>query len=199
MLNAIPTNPRDLAAHIHRFADVAAPAPEVFNMTAAEVTALQSTATTLETDADTRDNARTALRVANETLTHAGSAANALVRPLMRRASASNAPAATKIAAGVPIPKPRTYPQPQVPASLVALPQTDGTNDLKWDRNSNAVGTSFVIEARNGTPAWFVVNVVSATRYKAQAGVGVHMTYRIRARNGQGTSAPSNEAVVYGS
>ncbi len=93
------------------------------------------------------------------------------------------------------------YPaSPVPPDQLIAELLPDGSIELDWNRNNNAPGTQFVIEAQIGTNQNFVmIDIVTRTSY-IHRGItpGEKITYAVRARKNNETSAPSNKATVYG-
>ena len=86
-----------------------------------------------------------------------------------------------------------------VVTNLTVTGCNDGVNALKWDRNGNAQGTQFIIEASpNGNTLWDLVDVVTRTDYKHLNQVpGERQYYRIRSKRAGITSPPSPAVVVY--
>lgn len=85
------------------------------------------------------------------------------------------------------------------PADLAALGCSNGVNSLKWNRNGNFSGVSYVIEAAyDGTTDWEIVDVSSLTKFDhADQVPGREVAYRVYARRRNIESAPSNTAIVY--
>jgi len=121
-----------------------------------------------------------------------------LVRANLGAASKSGASDDLKSEAGVTIPKPTVKSAPKSPTELMALPSVNGTVTLKWKRNGNIPATKFLVEKRIGAGDWMLVDVVTAISLTTPAKVGERASFQVSARNGQGTSEPSNEAVIYG-
>ena len=89
---------------------------------------------------------------------------------------------------------------PNAPLDLVATGTSDGVNSLKWNRNGNRQGTTFIIDAKiaNSTD-WLMIDAVTGSKYKHKNQTpGVKVQYRIRAKRGELESGMSNTAVVYG-
>lgn len=89
---------------------------------------------------------------------------------------------------------------PSAPTDLVATGTSDGINSLKWNRNGNRQGTTFIIDAKiaNSTD-WLMIDAVTGSKYKHKNQTpGVKVQYRIRAKRGELESGTSNTAVVYG-
>lgn len=120
----------------------------------------------------------------------------ATARAGLRVAAASSAPADKKAEAGVTIPKPRVLSAPIVPTKLLAQAVANGTVELVWERAGNTRTTKFIVEKRVAGE-WVLVDIVTATTLTTSAKIGERAAFRVTARNGQGTSLPSNEAVIY--
>ncbi|HMS40687.1 MAG TPA: fibronectin type III domain-containing protein [Pyrinomonadaceae bacterium] len=89
---------------------------------------------------------------------------------------------------------------PTAPTNLVATGTSDGTNSLKYNRNGNRQGTTFIIEAKIGdSNTWAMIDAVTGSTYKHKNQTpGVKIQYRIKAKRGDLESSFSNTAVVYG-
>ena len=85
------------------------------------------------------------------------------------------------------------------PTNLSALGCSNGVNTLKWDRNSNESGTTYVIEAAyNGTNTWQIVDTATRTKFDhTDQTPGQFVRYRVYAKRGQTKSNPSGTASVY--
>ncbi|HEY7118514.1 MAG TPA: choice-of-anchor D domain-containing protein [Tepidisphaeraceae bacterium] len=85
------------------------------------------------------------------------------------------------------------------PTTLVATPATPTAIDLSWD-DDNAYETGYVIERsrkKNGTYETVATLAAGSTSYHdTHVVAGTRYYYRVRAINGQGTSAPSPRAVA---
>jgi hypothetical protein len=86
------------------------------------------------------------------------------------------------------------------PTDLVATGTSDGTNALKFNRNGNRQGTTFIIEAKIGdSDVWVMIDAVTGSTYKHKNQTpGVKVQYRIKAKRGESESGVSNTAIVYG-
>jgi hypothetical protein len=89
---------------------------------------------------------------------------------------------------------------PAAPADLVATGTSDGTNSLKWKRNGNRQGTTYIIEAKFGdSNDWVIIDAVTRSNYKhLNQTPGVKVQYRVKAKRGEFASGYTNTAVVYG-
>jgi hypothetical protein len=88
---------------------------------------------------------------------------------------------------------------PSVPLDLVVMGTSDGVNALKWKRNGNRQGTTFIIEAKIGDlKIWTMIDAVTGSAYKHKNQTpGVEAQYRVKAKRGELESGSSNSAVVY--
>lgn len=87
-----------------------------------------------------------------------------------------------------------------VPMDLLVNGTSDGINHLKWSRNGNRQGTTFIIEVRIGdSNNWIIIDAVTNTKYDHKNQTpGVRIQYRVRAKRGDIESIASNIAIVYG-
>lgn len=93
-----------------------------------------------------------------------------------------------------------TSPAPLVPVtSLVAMADSNGINNLRWDRNGNSVHTQFIVEAKVGAGGeWMYVGSTSKVKFAHKDQIpGQTVLYRVRSQRGDRLSAPSNIAIVY--
>lgn len=88
---------------------------------------------------------------------------------------------------------------PNQPVNLLANPFADGTVSLRWGRNGNPNGVSFLIEKReDGSSDWeFVASTTKARLTVNGFTPGVPMWFRIVATKNDLNSLPSNEAPIY--
>lgn len=146
---------------------------------------------------DSRESLTEQLKGVNAQLKVEGPELEGLSRAGFGRASKSSASAELKAEAGVTIPKPRVLSAPKVPLNLVATANANGTVFLSYLRNGNIASADFIIEKRVGTGEWMLQDVVRKVSKTLQAKVAERAAFRVSARNGKGTSLPSNEAVIY--
>lgn len=85
------------------------------------------------------------------------------------------------------------------PTNLSALGCSNGVNTLKWDRNGNESGGTYVIEAAyDGTNTWQIVDTSTRTKFDhTNQEPGRFVRYRVYAQRGQSKSNPSGTASVY--
>jgi hypothetical protein len=85
------------------------------------------------------------------------------------------------------------------PMDLVVQGYSNGTNELKFDRNGNKQGTTFLIEAKIGDALDYTI--IGTTRKQSfkhtEQKPGVKTLYRTRAQRGDDFSEYSNVATVY--
>lgn len=87
---------------------------------------------------------------------------------------------------------------PTTPLDLVANANGQGLVKLTWKRNGNTSGTTFIIETRNSASApWAMLDGTTKTKYDYQASPGVYIAFRVSAKRGTLTSAPSVPVVLW--
>jgi len=87
---------------------------------------------------------------------------------------------------------------PNQPLDLLANPFADGSVNLKWKRNGNPQGVTFLVEARTETGDFeFVTSTGKAKVTVNGFAPGVGMWFRVTASKNDLTSLPSNEAPIY--
>jgi Domain of unknown function (DUF4365) len=88
---------------------------------------------------------------------------------------------------------------PNTPTDLVGKGTSDGINSLKWSRNGNRQGVMFIIEAKIGDSANYVmVDAVTGSRFEHVDQIpGVKIQYRVKAKRSNAESGFSNVAIVY--
>ncbi|MCD9185372.1 MAG: hypothetical protein LUM44_02995 [Pyrinomonadaceae bacterium] len=88
---------------------------------------------------------------------------------------------------------------PQTPTALVVEGFSNGTNKLKFNRNGNKQNTIYIIEAKSGDAADFVIvgTTTKTTFEHKNQKPGVKTVYRVRAQRGDDYSDYSNTATVY--
>jgi hypothetical protein len=88
---------------------------------------------------------------------------------------------------------------PNTPTDLVGKGTSDGINSLKWNRNGNRQGVMFIIEAKIGDAANYVmVSAETGSRFDHINQIpGVKIQYRVKAKRSNAESGFSNVAVVY--
>ncbi|MCX6153145.1 MAG: fibronectin type III domain-containing protein [Candidatus Kapabacteria bacterium] len=98
----------------------------------------------------------------------------------------------------VPGSAPAPPPIPFPPIGLYATIVGSGSYQLTWQKNGNANGTLFVVEAIIGTStAWVPVFTTSKLSYTHSGNTpGMKITYRVKGQRGEIQGPPSNYAVV---
>ena len=168
----------------------------LFNLDATRVGNLRALTKAMIIRLDRRHTLENQLSAINAEIKANAPAFESELRSDLRVAAASSASEALKAEADVTIPKPRVNSAPITPTGLVATPNANGTVTLKWDRAGNIRGCKFVIEKIGGA-APVLIDIVTATEETFPAKIGETAMYQVSARNGQGTSLPSNPAVIY--
>lgn len=200
MAEELLKSPEGLVERSDDFLDVAqlpANAGE-FGLDAAALTAWRAQTNAMQALLDQRHALQTQLDGVQASIKSQAPGLEATARSGLRVAAASSASPEIKAEAGVTIPKPRVLSAPIVPTALLATPVANGTVELSWERAGNTRTTKFIIEKRTLSD-WVLVDIVTATTLTTSAKIGERAAFRVSARNGQGTSLPSNEAVIYDS
>ncbi len=200
MAERFSDTPEDMVERSDDFLDVAEkPANAgLFNLDAPALADWRAKTDAMQTLLDQRHALQTQLDGVQASIKNQAPGLEATARSGLRVAAASSANDGLKAEAGVTIPKPRVLSAPIVPTTMLAQAVANGTVNLSWDRAGNTRTTKFVVEKRVGTE-WVLVDIVTATSLTVPAKIGERAAFRVSARNGQGTSMPSNEAVIYDS
>ena len=86
----------------------------------------------------------------------------------------------------------RTRVVPVTPLKLTATPQNTGAVLLEWDRNGNAPGVNFLVEAKLGAGEWALAQDTTATRILLTGfAAGAPVVFRVSASKNKTTSEPS--------
>ncbi len=191
-------SPEGMVERADDFLDVAEKSENagVFGLDAPHLTQSRALTSAMQARLDRRHLLETQLASINAEIKETAPVLEADLRSDLRVASASGASDALKAEAHVTIPKARVLSHPITPTYILANPVANGTVELRWDRAANIRGCKFVVEKRV-TADWGLVDIITATTLTVPAKIGERAAYRVAARNGQGTSLPSNEAVIY--
>ncbi len=173
---------------------------EVIGYTAADITALNSEKTALQTALNDQKAKQEAAKAATSTLNTALKAARADLSSRNRNIQGNvrvNNTLKTALGLNVKAPKPVQH-DPVPPAKLTATGLASGVNVLQWEPNGNVTGVQYVIEFMTKNTAWTRIDAVTSRRYEhAGQTPGVPTFYRVSARRRNVLSLPSNEASVY--
>lgn len=106
----------------------------------------------------------------------------------------------TELQITVPGPVPAPPVIPEAPSSLNATLNSLGYVTLKWDKNGNKPGTSYILEFREGTsgPFQFLASVTKSKYVDTGRAAGVEGQYRVHAVRASGSSGYSPLATIYG-
>jgi hypothetical protein len=201
MADYIPKPDREAAAKMAAVLAALAAVPGDFGVVAADIAPLQSEVTAFVDALNESDASKAAANIAVKHKDDLRAAVEKPFRELVQRIQVSpTVTDAHRATAGIPIrDSVRTFSAPVQPIDLVATATPGGVNALKWKAGGNASGVQYVVEAKTGGVGDFVlVDVTNATTYKHVGRTpGQREEYRVRARRGSATSAPSNVAAVY--
>lgn len=174
--------------------------PAEFDLSPAEIDALQAGSETLNTDIKDQAAKAAASKAATTKLTETRKTLNTLFAKARRRAKDSGAAPDRLVAAGIqPDDKIKSKIPVYDPQDLVASGSSNGTHTTKWDKNGNQDGTLYNVEVLLGAAADFVLvgtTTVPHFEHKNQK-PGVKAVYRVRAQRGDDFSDYSNEASLY--
>lgn len=190
----IPAPDEAFAAWLRQFVQTAEANLPALGLSAADLQTLAAQtpqfADAVQTVFSQKNKAAAAISVKDNLRGAADGTARALVNKIQANPSV---PEALKRTLGITVrrTRPRLTP-PAAPTELHAAGADSGAFSLKWDRNGNAPGTLFEVEARVGMGAqWCLVGVVTACKMTHTGQIpGVPICYRVRARRGKTTSVP---------
>jgi len=173
----------------------------LLNLTPPQIAALQAQLTALNTAFAAQQTAHDAAKAATLAKDLKVTETINLVRGYANQWQAMPTVPDTLIAAlGLVVRDTQPSPRPvYVPSELVVVPNTTGTNELRWKRNGNKNGIKFDIEVSYDVPgAWTAVTSVTAAKYKHTGQTpGQTAYYRVRARNGSNVSDWSVSASTF--
>lgn len=178
------------------------PTPANYGLTAAQVTALTTAGTDLDTSITAATAAEAAFRSAIQDKNTKREAALSNVQLCAGLMYATpNIKASTIAAAGFqPHDTSPTPILPQEPTALVAFPNANGTTFLSWERNGNPYGVEFVIETSPDGAAWTQSAVTKKKSYTMDnCPPGVAKWFRVKATNRGLTSVASTAVAIYDS
>ena len=197
----VPDQNLDMVEWLDNFLVYTSVSPATVGLTAADINALTSVRDNLRGALTDLNAARSAYDGMVITKRTARSAADTTARQVVRKLQTNPIlPDSLRANLQVPLKEAATAQNgPQPPAKLTVVGDSTGEHKLEWDRNGNAFGTQFLIEARQGNSGeWTPVDVVTASKFRHQnQKPGAPIAYRVRARRSRTLSAPSNEAALY--
>lgn len=198
----LPANDADYATWVANFNTVANVNLVALGLVIADLTPSVTNLTTLNTTIATFITAQAAAKAATQGKATARKNSEVIVRTLSKRIQANPAVTnALKGQLGLPIRDTPSGPvPPMTPIDLFVNGSDTGINSLSWKGNGNKQGVTYIIEAKIGTATgYLMVDTTTKTKYQHTGQTpGVRAQYRVRAKRADLSSAPSNEAVVYG-
>lgn len=133
----------------------------------------------------------------NQAMAAVAAEARKLAQIVQKHPGATNA---LKLELGLNAPPAPNVPvEPQLPTLLTATLSEIGWVTLKWDRNGNKQGTTFIIESREGTTGPFTI-LAAVTRSKfVDKGrtPGVRIEYRVKATRSGRETGYTPTATIY--
>lgn len=171
----------------------------ILGLSATEVSSIESAASSFETNFDGMVAANATARQATEDKNLSRRSTQSLVRRFAKEFKANPAisPAILQ-ALGVVA---NASSSPVVPVtSLVGVGQSDGVNQLRWNRNGNSQGTTFIIEYRlGGSVDWQFAGVTTKIRFSHINQIpGQEIWYRVISSRAGVNSVPCTPEAIYG-
>lgn len=176
------------------------PIPTIYGTTAGVVTAITSQTELLleaETVYEAQKVALTAAKEDRDTQQAAlVSQVAALARTIYAKQGLTNAQiAATGLAVHDSVPSPSGV---STPSDFNAVPSADGQCKMKWNRNGNGAGTTFIIQSSADGEAW--ATIFTTTKASSTLGYfapGEIRYFRVLAQRGGEVSWPSETVGIY--
>ena len=85
------------------------------------------------------------------------------------------------------------------PLALVASADGNGNIELRWKRNGNSAGTTFLIEYRlTATAAWSILGSTTKAKFFHTSAPGSYIEFRVTAQRADNESLPSTSVVLWG-
>jgi hypothetical protein len=172
-----------------------------YGLTAAQVTALQTAGTDLDTSVQDSANAEAAFReeIQKKLARREDALSNISLCAGLMYATPGVTDAMVAAAGFQPHDTVPTPIVPQEPTSLVATPNANGTVFLSWNRNGNPYGVEFIIETGSDGVSWQQWTVTKKKSLTLDGFTpGVQKWFRVKASNRGLTSVASNSAAIYG-
>lgn len=196
----IPSKEGDLIPWAENFIAVANANLTTLGLVAADITGL----TTKKNDYTTKLNNAIAkqaeAKAATEAKNLSKSALVSQIRLLARQIQARpGVPDNLKEQLGLTVSDPNPSPtNPNPPTQLTGKIGTGGLGNIKWNRNNNPYGTTFIVEwSKNSENGWQIIGTTTKTTYEVNLiEPSGRNYYRIKAQRGGNTSEPSNVIVL---
>lgn len=208
MSNYLPDKDKDLEAWLENFEGVAGDNLIALGLVAADLTDLSANTAGLSSGLSNIIDLKAQLERAVAEKDGFRRSAESEVRGIVKRIQAKpGVPDGLKVQLGINVKSPVINRTPPVqPAALLATPQADGTNTLKWHKNGNKTTTQYVVLAKtltNGVSVssdadWTMVGLTTKAVFQHQGVTpGVPMAYKVMAARAGLSSQPSLPATVY--
>lgn len=199
--NYYPAGNAEFLVWLENFINAADVSKLLLNLTAAEITELQTLRADLLEKVNEKTTKQEAAKAAVTAMKQSRRAVNEKIGVLNKILKADKTlDAAVLESLGLSVNGSNGTPVvPVAPTDLFVEGRSNGINYLRFKRNGNKSGVNFIIEAKIGAAAQFgFVTVTKKTRFehKNQA-PGVRAVYRVKAVHGDLQSTFSNDAIVY--
>lgn len=196
----IPSKEGDLVPWTENFIAVANTNLATLGLVASDITNL----TTKKSDYSVKLNTAIAKQAESKAATEAKNTQKDVmvdsIRSLARQIQARpGVPDNLKAQLGLNVPDPSPTPSnPIPPKDLSAETIAAGLCSLKWNRNGNSFGTTFLVEGSiNFDTGWHIIGITTKTTYETVLSEPIgHNYFRVKAQRVEAISDPSNVAVV---
>lgn len=195
----IPSDDGNLVNWYSNFAQQCDSYSTILGLTAAEVTAIENNASSFDTAWKTSGAAKQAAKEAvaqkDTVRRNVVSAARALAREFKTNPAVTPA---IQAALGITTTTPPIAVTPVT--DVIGVGQSNGVNQLSWNRNGNRSGTTFVVEYRIGNAGdWNFAGVTTRSKFSHTGQTpGQEVWYRIISSRAGVNSVPSDPEAVYG-
>ncbi len=196
----IPAKEGDLVPWTENFILVANANLTTLDLDAADITALTTKKSTFSTNLNTAKSKQAESKAATENKNISKTSLVTNIRTLARQIQANPAvPSNLKEQLGLKSQDPTPSPiNPVSPTETSIETIGIGLNRIRWNRNSNVQGTTFLVESSN-EPAgiWLIIGTTTKTNYDTNYVDPRGRTYfRVRAQRGSLISEPGNIVVI---
>lgn len=173
----------------------------VLGLTAADLTEIGSAATSAQTQLNNWEAAKTAARASRVTKSNTLKASKSVVSK-WAKVFHGNQAVPDSVLSQLMLPphnSPRTNTPPTQPLALVASADGNGNIELRWKRNGNIAGTTFLIEYRlTATAAWSILGSTTKAKFFHTSAPGSYIEFRVTAQRADNESLPSTSVVLWG-
>lgn len=173
----------------------------VLGLSTTDLAEIASAATTAQTQLNNWEAARTAARAARVTKSNTLKSSRTVLSK-WAKIFHGNLAVPDSVLSQLMLPphaSPRTITSPAQPLALYADSDGNGNIELRWKRNGNISGTTFLVEYRlTASASWSVLGSTTKAKYFHNSAPGSYIEFRITAQRGDSASLPSTSVVLWG-